>query len=203
MTTHSTINLQPRLIVLLPEVMAGDGEFAQWIHRMAAISEKDVLFLTILDNPENYLTVSRGLATMKAVAESNLIRATSVQVPAERWFKKLQEIARPEDVIVCHTEQQVKQGFKKSISMTEFLAQNIRLQVTTVGGYYHPQRAAAVGWLHAIVFWIGAALILAGFTYLEIETGAFIPGLASKLVLFIILAFEFGAVWAWTRINNR
>lgn len=203
MTTGLNVNSRARLIVLLPEAMAGDGEFAQRIHWMAARSEKDVLYMTILDEPENYLTVSRGLATMKAVTEADFIRATSTQVPAGLWFKKLQQIARPDDVIICHTEQQVKLGFMKSVPLTEFLAQNTQLQVIAVDGYYHPQREAVAGWLRAIVFWIGAALILAGFTYLEVEAGAFIPGLASKLVLFIILAFEFGAVWVWSRINNR
>ncbi len=203
MTNHSNINLKPRLIVLLPESMAGDGDFAQRIHWMAARSDKDVLYLTILDVPENYLTVSRGLATMKAVTESNVVRTASVQVPAGRWFRKLQDLARPDDVIVCHIEQQVKQGFMKSIPLAEFLTRTTTQQVITVDGYYHPQQAVLAGWLHAIVFWIGAALILAGFTYLEVQAGAFIPGLASKLVLFIILGFEFGAVWVWSRINSR
>ena len=70
-----------RLIVLLPESLVGDLDFAQKIRRMASRTHKDVLYLTLLDDPEAVLSVARGIATMKAVTESNLIKAGSVQVP--------------------------------------------------------------------------------------------------------------------------
>ena len=41
-----------RLIVLLPESLVGDVDFAQKVSRMASRTQKDVLYLTLLDDPE-------------------------------------------------------------------------------------------------------------------------------------------------------
>ncbi len=44
--------LQPaRLIVLLPESLAGDSNFARRIYTLAVQAQKDVLYLTLLDKP--------------------------------------------------------------------------------------------------------------------------------------------------------
>ena len=59
-------NQNSRLIVLLPESLVGDLGFAQKIHRMASSTHSDVLYLTLLNDPDQVLSVARGIATMKA-----------------------------------------------------------------------------------------------------------------------------------------
>ena len=103
-----------RLIVLLPQSLVGDVDFAQKVHWMASRAHKDVLYLTLLDEPDAALSVARGIATMKAVTESNLIQVGSIQVLAPRWFEKLQQVFRNGDTILCHREQSVKLGLFKT-----------------------------------------------------------------------------------------
>jgi len=192
-----------RLIVLLPESLAGNLEFAQMIHRMAVKDKKDVLYLTLLDNNDNPLGVSRQVATMKAITESNLIRARSVQIPASHWFGKLQDIFRPGDIVVCHEEQVVKQGFLKTIPISDFLSSAMRMSIITVNNYYHPQRIQIKSWLLTILFWVGALVILAGFSLLEVQANMAFPGSVNKLVLAALLIVEFSMVWAWNQIIHR
>jgi len=189
-----------RLIVLLPENLAGNLEFAHMIHRMAVKAKKDVLYLTLMDNTDNLLGVSRQLATMKAVTESNLIRARSIQVSVSHWLGKLQDIIRPGDTVVCHEEQVVKQSFLKTEPISDFLNSVMNQSIITVKNFYHPQRIQIKNWLLTVLFWVGALAILAGFSLLEVQADTAIPGSINKLVLAAMLLIEFGAVWVWTRI---
>lgn len=200
---NSEIERPARLIVLLPDSLTGNLEFAQKIHWMAARAQNDVLYLGLLDNPDDLLTAQRGIATMKAVTESNLIHAGSVLVPAARWFEKLQKVLRPGDTIVCHAEQVVKHGLLKTVAMPEYLAGILTASVVTVAGFYSPQRTLAKNLLNELLFWLGAIVILAGFTFLELQTDTSFPGFAHKLVLAGIVIIEFGAFWLWSQIVRR
>lgn len=192
-----------RLIVLLPQSMVGDMGFAQKIHRMANTAHHDVLYLTLLDDPDQGLSIARGIATMKAVTESNLIKAGSVQVSSYRWFDKLQQISRPGDTIVCQQEQTVKLGLFQTVPTSEYVAQNLTNPVVTVDGFYHPQQTVIKGWMRGLLFWLGALVIVIGFTLLELQADLAFPGFAHKLVLAAILLVEFGAIWFWSQIIRR
>jgi hypothetical protein len=192
-----------RLIVLLPQSLVGDVDFAQKVHRMASRDHKDVLYLTLLDDPEAVLSVARGIATMKAVTESNLIQVGSIQVPAQRWFEKLQQVFRGGDMILCHREQSVKLGLFRTQPTADYLIANLTHSVLTAEGFYNPQRSALQGWGRGLLFWLGALAIVTGFTLLELQADSAFPGFTHKLVLAAILLIEFGAVWFWSRIARR
>lgn len=200
MVTGSKPSQNARLIVLLPESLAGNLEFAHLIHRLAVQDKKDVLYLTLMDNTDNLLGISRQLATLKAVTESNLIRAGSVQVPVSYWFGKLRDIIRPGDAVVCHEEQVVKQGFLKTEPISEFLNSVMDQPIITVEKIYHPHRIQIRRWLLAVLFWVGVVVILTSFSLLEVQADTAIPGSINKLVLAAMLLIEFGAVWVWSRI---
>jgi len=195
--------LNPRLIVLLPESLAGDLEFATRIHRVAAQSQKNVVYLTILDDPDHALTVSRNLATMKAVTESNLVHAGSVQVPTDRWFAKLKEILGPEDTVVCQAEQSVRQGVFRTIPIADYLHSILGKPMIIMEGYYHPRMIQVSAWVKSLFFWLGAIAILAGFTWLELQADSAFPGFIHPVVLIVILIMEIGSVWLWSRFVHR
>lgn len=192
-----------RLIVLLPESVAGNLEFAARIHWIAMREQKSVLYFTLLDDPDNSLRVSRQLTTMKALTSSESLRAGSIQVADDRWLDKLREILGPSDKLVCHEEQLVQAGLFKTTPMSDFLTQHFLNPLIIERGYYNPEIVLAANWLNKLVFWAGIIAILGGFTYLEIQTGALIPGFISKLVLIIFISLEFGAVWVWNQLLRR
>lgn len=197
-------SLQPsRLIVLLPESLAGDADFARKIYALAVQSQKDVFYLTLLEKPSNILSTSRRIATMKAITESNTVRVGCTQVPTSRWLEKLREILRPDDTIICHEMQYVKQGLFKSLPIAEYLKSTIPNEITMVKGYYKPQKALVMEWVRSAVFWLGSLGILSGFSLLELQITMSLKGASNKLALAAILALEFGAVWIWNRINHN
>lgn len=199
----SKLEINRRLLVLLPENLAGNTELAQKIHWMASRERMDVLYLVILDNSDHGLSVSRDITTMKAVTESNLIHAGSIQVTADRWFAKLNEIRRPDDTILCHAEQTVKQGFMRTAPLVDYLRKMLGGTVNVIEGYYHPRRVVMSSMANTLLFWLGAVALLVGFTWLELQADSAFPGFAHKLVLAAILIIEVGSVWLWSQIVHR
>lgn len=203
MNPRITSTQKARLVVLLPESLAGDIEFARKIYAMAVQARKDVLYLTLLERPDNILTTSRRIATMKAVTESDLVHVGCLQVPAGRWLEKLREILRPDDTVVCHDKQYVRQGAFRSVMAADFLVSTIPNEIILVRGYYKPQKVLIVEWLRSIIFWLGSLGILGGFSLLELQITVSLKGASNKLALAAVLALEFGAVWIWNKINRN
>jgi hypothetical protein len=63
-----------RLIVILPDSLAGNLELAHKIHWVALREHCDVLYITLVDNFDRYLQKSRSMATMAAVTASTFLR---------------------------------------------------------------------------------------------------------------------------------
>ncbi len=124
-------------------------------------------------------------------------------MPTGRWLQKLDEILRPEDSIVCHELQYVRQGPFKSLAVAEFLKSAVANEIILVKGYYRPQKAMVMEWIRSTVFWLGSLGILGGFTLLELQVTISLKGASNKLALAAILALEFSAVWIWNKINHN
>lgn len=187
-----------RLIVILPESMAGNFELARIINKLAARSSKDVLYFTLMEGTENTLDIARRLTTMKAITSTNIIRAGSLQVPSSRWLEKFREIFKPGDTALCNAEQTIRVGVFKFIPVSEFIYSILEDPIITLEGFYNPRRALLKKWLNAMIFWAGALVILGVFSFLEVEANLMIIGSANKLILASLILLEFGAVWIWS-----
>ena len=77
MTLTIESGFKKRLIVLLPESLAGKAELARTVHQMALQNGADVLYLTLVDDDEKNLTAAREMATMKAITADNRLVANS------------------------------------------------------------------------------------------------------------------------------
>jgi hypothetical protein len=192
-----------RLIVLIPESVAGNLELAHKIYWIAIREQYEVYYLTLLDNDENILSIQRYMATMKAVTEGNFLTVHSDIVKTSGWLKTLREIYGPGDRIVCHEEQLVKDGFMRTSPITAFLRDKMHSSVLTLSGFYHPQQVQMQRWVHALIAWLGFLLILVGFTMLEVQLDPVIQGLHGKLLFGVLFTMEVGSIWAWDRITGN
>jgi hypothetical protein len=189
-----------RLIVLIPEGLTDYSNLAHKIFRMALRDHSDVLYLTFVYDDETRLTISRGMATLKALTASDLVMVTSKMTHPDDWLYTLHSVYQPGDSIVCHEEQFIRNGFLKTIPIHDFLSEGFKAPIYTLTGFYHPWRVLSRKWLYGLLFWMGCLVILAGFSIMEIKIDREIQGVARTALIFIVLAFEFGAFWAWNHI---
>jgi hypothetical protein len=191
---------QKRLIVLLPEYLAGNLELANKVYWLGIREHREILYLTLVDESERRLTVSRSMATMRAVTSGNGMPVTAVLIETSTWINALKGIFRPGDVIVCQDEQTVKDGFFRTIPLRDFLVESFDTTVIPLSGFYQPQNLQVKTWLKEMVFWAGALFLMAGFFTIDIHFARYATGIARTALAIIGIALELGAILAWSRI---
>ncbi len=192
-----------RMIVLLPECLVNDMDLARKVYLMASRSHCDVLYFTLLIDNSRTLSVSRSMATLKALTSGDGVLVQSKLVDRSRWLKALQEICKPGDQIVCHEEQCVSSGFLRTIPMQDFLRNEFTAPIATLSGFYHPQTAQLELWFSSLTTWVGFLFILGGFTFLEVQVDGRLNGVTGKVLIFILILVELGAIWIWNTIMSH
>jgi hypothetical protein len=191
-----------RLIVLVPDGITNLVDFAHKIHWMAMGDHYDVVYLGMVDDIEKSLSVSRRIATLKAVTSENWLTVSGKLAPSEEWFKILSETYRAGDMIICHEEQTVKNGLFRTMPVKDFLENSFQVPIRVISGFYNPQKVQVKKWVRGLLFWISCLAILSIFSFLEIQMEQNAQGLARVMVLMILVLFEVGLFWALSGISE-
>ncbi|NMB67934.1 MAG: hypothetical protein GYA20_04160 [Chloroflexi bacterium] len=189
-----------RLIVLLPESLAGSTDLAHQINWMASLQPFNVLYLPMVEEDSNPLVVSRRMTTMVAATIGEPMHVSSRAIARKGWLDSLREIYQPGDLLVCMAEQSVKTGFMHAVSMQDYLQDVLQIPCRTVNGYYHPEHDRIRQWLLTAVFWLVALAILIVFSLLEINIDQSLHGSMRIVVLILAVSLELGLLMLWTRI---
>jgi hypothetical protein len=88
----------------------------------------------------------------------------------------------------------------KTKPVSAALADDFNAPVETISGFYHPWQALSKKWLYTLLFWLGAAVILAAFSILEIQIDQTVQGVFRTALILIALCLEFGAFWALNQL---
>ncbi len=203
MTLTIESGFKKRLIVLLPESLAGKAELARTVHQMALQNGADVLYLTLVDDDEKNLTAAREMATMKAITADNRLVANSRLVATNKWLKLLRETYRVGDIVICHAEQTVRDGVFSTRPTSEFLQETLSVPVITLAGYYRPRNEHIKALLINLLTWVGFLVILTAFTLLEFSLDSAIHGATHTILLVLLVTVEFGAVLAWNNLFSK
>jgi hypothetical protein len=189
-----------RLIVLVPTGLAGSPDLAKKIYWLALRYQCDVLYLASVDDEDEKLSVSRSMATMKALTSNELVAVRTKLTYEKDWLKILKEVCLPGDRIICHEEQFVRTGFLKAVPIRDSLSEVFNGPIVTISGLYHPWRVISRKWLYRLLFWLASPLILALFTLLEIQIDQTIQGLTRTILLLAVLVVEVWTFWAWNHL---
>ena len=203
MTLTIESDFKKRLIVLLPEILAGKAELARAVHQLALQNGADVLYLTLINDDENNLTVAREMATMKAITADNGLLVNSRLVATNTWLKLLRETYRVGDIVVCQAEQTVRDGIFSTRPVSEFLQETLSIPVITLVGYYRPRNELIQAVLNNLLTWVGFIAILAAFSLLEFNLDSAIHGATHTILLVLLVMVEFGAVLAWNNLCHK
>jgi hypothetical protein len=186
-----------RLIVLIPGCLARDAALAHKVGWIALREKREVHYLTLLDDAEQPAPV-----TPEMLSSQGFPAAHTLKTSTSGWLRALQAVYRPGDRIACPEELAVRTGLLRVQPVAEFLRDRMHFQVLPLPGFYHPEQLQLARWARRLVAWLGFLLILAGFTWLEIQINPQAQGLAGKLLLCLVLIVEVGAIWGWNNLNN-
>jgi len=189
-----------RLIVLLPESLAGSTLLAHKIYSMAALNHQDVLYLVLLEDKNNTLEFSRYMTTMKAATTGESLDVVYKLSNRAYWLNDLRANYQPGDVVLCQEEQTVKVGFMRTQRMQSFLEDTLRMPAATLAGFYQPRREQIRQWMFGLLFWASAIIVLAAFLLLEIKIEQATFGVWRTSLLVLAISIEFAILSGLTRI---
>ena len=192
-----------RMVVILPEDLAGSIAVANRIHQMASLEQFEVLYLTLVDDYDKMLSRSRSMTTMDAVTGGNRLMVFSRLVKTSEWLNTLMDTLQPDDIIVCQAEQLVSTGPVEREPLGQYLHKSLPNRVIIMSGFYRPvveqiKRLTLQG-----VFLLGFLVIFALFTALEIYLDRSLAGAIHTFILCAVIVCEFGIVYAWNRLLSR
>jgi hypothetical protein len=194
-------NQQPnRLIVIIPDCLAGNQELAYKIFWMANREHREVYYLTLVDQEENLLAANLAMITMKAVTASNSLAVQFQLAKTALWKKTLREIYQPGDCIVCQQEQLIKNGLFTTKPLAEYLRDIYKMTTINISGYYDPHTVQVRHLRHRVIAWSGFLLIFVGFFALEILLHDQIQGILKKVILSMLFTIVVGAILIWNSI---
>ena len=195
--------ISKQLIVVINEDLANNSKLSQAIHWMGSNDNCSILYLVPVERPENMLTVSRNMATMKAVTSANRLQVSSKIVFSEDWLITLEKVVGPNDIIVCQEEQTVMNGRFKPESLGNFLAEKFSNPIQSMSGYYHPVRTKAKKWMHELVGLLGVLVILGGFTWVQINVDKALDDPYALIFVMITFIIEMCAMIVWHKLAFR
>jgi len=201
MDSQTSQEKKKHLIVLLPVCMANDFELAHKIHWMAYRKNCDVFYMTIAENNEGSLALSRDMATMKAVTAGNWLQAQWIQARPSDWVTRLQEIYRPEDEIVCTEEQAIDHSLSGQGKLYQIVKEAVAAEIHPVSGYDLPHEEVRRKRIPEFLAYAGFLVIIALITWLQIQVDAALRGTVDTVIVLILLCVEFGAIWAWNNFT--
>jgi hypothetical protein len=203
MENGSNTTQRGRLIVLVPDGVADNLELARKIHWMAMRDRQEVLYIAFADKEDKVLSITRGLATIKAITSNNWLVVHSMIVPANHWLQSLLDLYSPGDTIVCHAGQVVRAGYFRKIPLEQYLRSAHGATVICLEGFYNLQKVPVNHWLAGLLFWVGLLMILFVFGLLEFQIDLVVAGSVRTLMFLVIVLLEFWLVWAWNNYTNR
>jgi hypothetical protein len=192
-----------QLIVVIHEDLANNSNLAQAIHWMGANENCSILYLVLVERLENMLTISRNMATMKAVTSANGLHVSAKTVLSTDWLKTLEKVIRPNDIIVCQEEQTVLNGRFKPKSLGDYLSVKFNNPIHTMSGYYHPVQTMAKKWIHELIGLMGILVILGVFTWLQINGENALDDPYASIYIMITFIIEMGLVIVWHKFIFR
>jgi hypothetical protein len=192
-----------RFVVLLPDYLEGNFDLAQKIHRMAARDNCPVLYLTMIDDDEEMLTVSRSMATLKAQTAGNRLVVESLVTNSSDWLKTLEAVYRPGDVLVCQEEDKIVSPSFQTVPVGDFLAGYLHAPVTSMPALYRPDPSRFKQVFLEFFPLIGFLVIAAVFTWLEILLDRALDGSLRTILVTLVFCIEVAAFLAWYKASNR
>jgi hypothetical protein len=191
-----------RLVVLVFDAEDGEMELARRIWLFASPRGLDVLYLSLNSNPGEEPLARRRLATLAALTRDARTRVETMLSFDRDWRVAVRRIARPQDVVICSSEQIVTVRGHKRQPLDQVLASELDVPVIVLwnhaGRVPHPPATVATRRaLGALPY-----LIVAGFFALQLQIAQLPRDGAYYVLMCLSVLVEAGLIMLCVRSEN-
>lgn len=195
--------LANRLLVLIPDQDTDETELARRVWELASPRHLAVLYLCLTNDALTEARARRRLATLAAVTRDDWVNVQTRLVTGGDWGKGVRGLWRPGDLVVCHAEQMIPDGFigMWSKPLGQALVATLNAPVYLLAGFYEALPASTPRRLSQVLSWSIPLLILIGFFMIQVQIEQQVTGWLRTTLLSASVALEFGLVGLWNRFS--
>lgn len=187
-----------RLVVLIPDGDVDEAGLARRIWTLASPRQLQVLYLGICHTLAREPMARRRLATLAALTRDDGVATRTQVVMEDDWLLALRPRMAAGDLIVCHSEQ--TRGFREPArSLAETLNRALQAPVYVLEGFL-PTSPPDAAWHAPLVFWAGAAVIVAGAFWLQVSIAGLGRNGGETVLMMLSVAGEFSLIALWNRM---
>lgn len=192
-----------RLLVLIPDQDTDETELARRVWELASPRHLAVVYLSLTTDALTEARARRRLATLAAVTRDEWVNVQTRMVIGGDWRKAVRAVWRSGDLVVCHAEQMVPDGFvgmwRKPLGQA--LVATLNAPVYLLTGFYMALPAPTTRRFSQLLSWSIPLLILIGFFMLQVQIEQQVTGWLKTMLLSASVALEFGLVGLWNRFS--
>ena len=185
-----------RLLVLIPGIETDHAPVLRRVWDLAHALGCDILFLSLCRDAAEEPALRRALITMSALVNDSWISAEVKTETGNDWLRLVKSNWREGDLIVCFEDHRA--GLMQK-PLGQILESKLNATVYLLSGPHQPDRRGA-GWLSTLLLWIGFAVIVAGFFFLQVTLDRALQGSVHTITLLLTVLIEFWLVWVWNSL---
>jgi len=197
----TTLRPAQRLVVLVPAIINDESELARRIWSMASPRRLSVLYLGLCREIEQEAGARRQLATLAAITRDDWATVeTRLQIGTD-WTRAVRAVYRPDDLIICHAEQQVAaKGFKQQ-PLSQALLTALDAPVCVLAGFCPQGPSQESKPVSKLFSWLVPIFILAVFFLMQVRIEQLPRDWAHTALLSLSVIVEYALVGLWSYFN--
>jgi hypothetical protein len=191
-----------RLVVLVPEADLDEATLARHVWKMAAPRQLAVLYLGWSAAADTEAPLRRRLANLAALTRDDGVVVSARPALGAGWLPALRGVWRPGDLVVAHSEQQVRLWGLVARPLGAALLAALNAPVYVLTGFcpapVRPALSVAAQMLSGLMF----GLVVAVFFGLQ-SAILQLPGRPIQTMLLLAsIVVEYGLLWGWNRLSG-
>jgi hypothetical protein len=189
-----------RLVVLLPDQEADENKLSRQIYALAQDHRLDVLLVSLVNDPGNEYRALRRMTSLAAIIRDTWVDVETQVLFGHNWIKAIKPILKPGDLIICSEGQTTSHHLVQRKPLASTLVTTLHRPVHIIPNYFEAEPSLWPGWIKRLPYWIGVAVILVGFFFIETDVSHAIRDWAGQLTLLLMVLVEAGIIFGWTLV---
>jgi len=185
-----------RLLVLVPSPEADLTSATQRIWELANASGAQVKFLGLCNDATQEPSLRRKLVTMTAIVNDGRVSAEAEVMGGKNWVEVVKSRWQPGDTVVCFDQQRM--GILQK-PLSQILRSDLNIPLYILSGL-EPYKNPRSNWLTGVATWIGLALIILGFFFLQARIELLTKDGTRTALLLLTVGVEFWAITFWNSL---
>jgi hypothetical protein len=188
-----------RLVVLIPDADFDSFELVRRIWRLALPGRLSILFFALAFDEQNAAVFHQRLTNLAFLIKDPRLRVAKIILTGVSWPAALRKMLQPGDLPVCLDGLIVQGNIFHKKDLATLTASQTAFSVLTLRGIPVESAPGLQQSLNSMLAWLGSALIMVGFGFVQIRLTLQTSGWIQNFFLILSMIIEFLVIF---KINS-